>query len=70
MHAMDTKRVYYLSLEFLLGRWMQNCLINLRLEGNYADAIYQLGQNLEELQEEEQDPGLGKLNIIIIVVIT
>lgn len=59
MHQEDVKRVYYLSLEFLLGRAMQNSLINLRLEKNYADALMDIGYKLEELYEEENDPALG-----------
>ena len=39
MHVEDVKRVYYMSLEFLLGRAMQNALVNLRLEQNYSDAL-------------------------------
>ena len=59
MHQEDVKRVYYLSLEFLLGRAMQNSLINLRLEKNYGDALMDIGYKLEELYEEENDPALG-----------
>ena len=43
----DVKRVYYMSLEFLLGRAMQNSLINLRLENNYKEALTEIGYQLE-----------------------
>ena len=57
--AEDHKRVYYLSLEFLLGRLMQANLVNLNMEGKYREAIDELGYKLEELYEEEVDPALG-----------
>lgn len=57
--AQDNKRVYYLSLEFLIGRMMQNNLINLNLESRYSEALLELGYKLEDLYEEEVDPALG-----------
>lgn len=57
--AEDHKRVYYLSLEFLLGRLMQTSLVNLNMEGSYRRALDDLGFKLEELYEEEVDPALG-----------
>ena len=59
MHHVDAKRVYYMSLEFLLGRAMQNSLVNLSLESNYREALLELGYNLESLYGEEHDPALG-----------
>ncbi len=55
----DVKRVYYLSLEFLLGRLLSNAIVNLGAEGAYADAMQRLGLDLEELAEREPDAGLG-----------
>lgn len=55
----DVKRVYYLSLEFLMGRTLGNALINLGLMGPAAEALEELGYKLEELQEREPDAGLG-----------
>lgn len=55
----DVKRVYYLSLEFLMGRTLGNALINLGLEGETAEALEELGYKLEELEELEPDAGLG-----------
>lgn len=58
-YRQDVKRVYYLSLEFLIGRQMQNLLVNLKLEGEYKAALLDLGFQLEALYEEEYDPALG-----------
>uniref|UniRef100_A0A3P9H4G4 Alpha-1,4 glucan phosphorylase n=1 Tax=Oryzias latipes TaxID=8090 RepID=A0A3P9H4G4_ORYLA len=55
----DPKRVYYLSLEFYVGRALQNTMINLGLQNACDEAIYQLGLDLEELEEIEEDAGLG-----------
>lgn len=55
----QSKRVAYLSLEFLLGRSLQNSIVNLGLEDNYAQAMKNLGYVLEELYDEESDAGLG-----------
>lgn len=59
MQAMNTKRVYYLSLEFLMGRSLKNALINIDMENEYTRAIDDLGYKLEEIYDEERDPGLG-----------
>uniref|UniRef100_A0A671NID8 Alpha-1,4 glucan phosphorylase n=1 Tax=Sinocyclocheilus anshuiensis TaxID=1608454 RepID=A0A671NID8_9TELE len=55
----DPKRVYYLSLEFYMGRTLQNTMVNLALENACDEAVYQLGLDMEELQEMEEDAGLG-----------
>uniref|UniRef100_A0A671R668 Alpha-1,4 glucan phosphorylase n=1 Tax=Sinocyclocheilus anshuiensis TaxID=1608454 RepID=A0A671R668_9TELE len=79
----DPKRVYYLSLEFYMGRTLQNTMVNLALENACDEAIYQhascsqrlhtffgffllsysvssqLGLDMEELQDMEEDAGLG-----------
>jgi starch phosphorylase len=55
----DVKRVYYLSLEFLMGRALGNSLVNLQKDDEYAQALEELGYDLEELREEEIDAGLG-----------
>ena len=56
---MQVKRVSYLSLEFLMGRSMQNALLNMDLEGNYRTAMMELGYRLEDLYDEERDAALG-----------
>lgn len=55
----DAKRVYYLSLEFLMGRTLGNSLVNLGLFDEAHKALHELGYNLEELREAEWDAGLG-----------
>jgi len=57
-HA-DAKRVYYLSLEFLLGRALLNNVLGLGALDAYREALEALGYDLEELQEQEWDAGLG-----------
>jgi len=54
-----SKRVYYLSLEFLMGRAMTNNIINLNLENEVKEAMADLGYTYEELAEVEPDAGLG-----------
>ena len=53
------KRVYYMCMEFLLGRSLRNSLCNLGLDVSYKDALAELGFDLAELYEMEPDPGLG-----------
>ncbi|KAG9484212.1 hypothetical protein GDO78_009887 [Eleutherodactylus coqui] len=55
----DPKRIYYLSLEFYMGRTLQNTMLNLGLQHACDEAIYQLGLDMEELEEIEEDAGLG-----------
>ena len=55
----DAKRVYYLSLEFLIGRTLGNSLINLDIQDAACSAVADLGHDLEELQQTEFDAGLG-----------
>ncbi len=53
------KKVNYLSIEFLLGRMLQNALVNMELEKEYKTALTELGYKLEEIYEKENDPALG-----------
>jgi starch phosphorylase len=46
-------------LEFLIGRYLQNALVNLEIEENYKEALEELGYTLEAIYEEEVDPALG-----------
>ncbi len=55
----DTKRVYYLSLEFLLGRLLNSYLINLGLSEQYREAVGVLDISLEDVLEHEWDAALG-----------
>ncbi len=53
------KRVYYLSLEFLPGRFLMNYVCNLKLKQECLETFQDLGLSLEEIEEEEWDAGLG-----------
>ncbi|TNM84895.1 hypothetical protein fugu_009073 [Takifugu bimaculatus] len=55
----DPKRVYYISLEFYMGRALQNTMVNLALENACDEAMYQMGLDMEELEDMEEDAGLG-----------
>lgn len=55
----DVKRVYYFSLEFLMGRALGNSVLNLGLESSVREALDQLALSYEELREMEVDAGLG-----------
>ena len=55
----DAKRVYYLSLEFLMGRTLGNAMINLGIIEQCDKALADLGYTLEDLREAEWDAGLG-----------
>ncbi|MED6235497.1 hypothetical protein ATANTOWER_027687 [Ataeniobius toweri] len=55
----DPKRVYYISLEFYMGRTLQNTMVNLALENACDEAMYQMGLDMEELEDMEEDAGLG-----------
>ncbi len=54
-----SKRVYYMCMEFLLGRSLKTNLCNLGLDKEYAEALKSLGFELEDLYECEPDAGLG-----------
>jgi glycogen phosphorylase len=58
-HAAGAKRVYYLSLEFLIGRLLRDALSNLRHTQDVADALASLGVDLAEIEEIEPDAALG-----------
>jgi glycogen phosphorylase len=55
----DAKRVYYLSLEFLMGRTLGNSLINLDLLEPCRQALSEIGYDFERIREAEWDAGLG-----------
>ena len=55
----NSKRVYYLSLEFLLGRMLENNVINLGIEEEVRVACKQLGVDYDDLREVGEDHGLG-----------
>ncbi len=55
----DSKRLYYLSMEFLMGRALSDSLCNLNLEEECRQAVESLGVRLEDVLETEPDAGLG-----------
>lgn len=55
----NVKSVYYLSAEFLMGRHLGNSLINLEIYDKVQQAMAELGLDLQEILEQEPDPGLG-----------
>ena len=59
VNAVGSKRVYYMCMEFLLGRSLKTNLCNLGLDKTYADALKEYGIALDELYSCEPDAGLG-----------
>lgn len=55
----DVKTVYYLSMEFLMGRAMGNIIINLKQDKIVREVLEELGVNLDALEDEEPDAALG-----------
>ncbi len=55
----NTKQIYYLCMEFLLGRSLRNNLFNLGLEENFRKALADFDIKLDTLYEQEPDAGLG-----------
>jgi glycogen phosphorylase len=55
----NVKRVYYLSLEFLMGRSLGNAVLNLELESATDEALEAFGETAERLEELEPDAALG-----------
>jgi len=58
-HGQNVKRVYYLSLEFLIGRLLGNNVINLRMEDSCREALEEIGLDWNTLRDYEMDAGLG-----------
>ncbi|MBN1793448.1 MAG: glycogen/starch/alpha-glucan phosphorylase [Candidatus Omnitrophica bacterium] len=58
-HNEKVKRVYYLSMEFLIGRLLGNNILNLGLWREVKGALQDMGLDLEEIREQEVDAGLG-----------
>jgi len=55
----DARRVYYLSLEYLMGRALHNALLNVGMLEEYEEAFAELGLSLDDLEDLEPDAGLG-----------
>lgn len=55
----DRKRVYYLSMEFLIGRLLDNAIINLGIQDEVREAITDMGYDYDKLRDVELDAALG-----------
>jgi glycogen phosphorylase len=55
----DVKRVYYMSLEFLIGRMLSNAALNLGIAPNVSKGLMEIGQKMEEVADMEPDAALG-----------
>ncbi len=55
----DPKMVYYMSMEFLMGRALGNNLINLKAYKQVQEALEEMGLNLDVIEDQEPDPALG-----------
>ena len=55
----DSKRVYYLSIEYLIGQSLGNNLLNLGIREACREALSNLGTDLDDLEESEPDAALG-----------
>lgn len=58
-HEQDVKVVYYLSMEFLMGRFFGNTVMNLMVYDEIREAFEEMGIDFKEIEEAERDPGLG-----------
>ena len=59
MNEEDPKMVYYMSMEFLMGRALGNNLINLTAYKEVKEALEEMGFDLNVLENQERDPALG-----------
>ncbi len=59
VNKQGAKKVYYLCMEFLIGRCLKNNLCNLGIDGDMHDVVADLGHSLDALYTKEPDPGLG-----------
>ena len=55
----DDKKIYYLSMEFLMGRSLKNALFNLGLTKEFESVLKEYDVTLDTLYEQEPDAGLG-----------
>ena len=55
----DTKRVYYLSMEFLMGRTLMNSMLNIGCDEGFRSALKEMGLELEKIRDMESDAALG-----------
>ena len=58
-HEQNVKRVYYMSMEFLMGRLLSNNIMNLKMREPQRSAMKDLGLDIEDIIDQEIDAGLG-----------
>lgn len=58
-YDVDAKRVYYLSMEYLIGRLLDNMIVNLNIQQEIADALEDVGLDYDKIRDAEWDAGLG-----------
>ncbi|GAB5410658.1 MAG: glycogen/starch/alpha-glucan phosphorylase [Balneolaceae bacterium] len=58
-HKTGVKRAYYLSMEYLIGRLLDNMVVNLDVQDEVAEACADLGLDYDEIRNAEWDAGLG-----------
>lgn len=58
-YEINAKRVYYLSMEYLIGRLLDNMLVNLNVRDLVAEALGDLDLSYEDIRDQEWDAGLG-----------
>lgn len=58
-HNSGAKRVYYLSMEYLIGRLLDNMVVNLDVQQEIADALSDVGLDYDDIRNAEWDAGLG-----------
>ncbi len=58
-HEDDVKVVYYLSMEFLMGRFLGNTVLNLSIIDEIKEILDELNINYNAIEDTERDPGLG-----------
>lgn len=56
---MDFKKIYYLFMEFYMGRVLINIMVNIGINNECEEVMYQFGFDMEELESMEEDVGLG-----------
>lgn len=56
---MDFKKIYYMFMEFYMGRVLINIMVNIGINNECEEVMYQFGLDMEELESMEEDVGLG-----------
>ena len=59
MEQQDPKTVYYMSMEFLMGRALGNNMLNLCVYDEFKQALDELGLDIVSIEDQEPDPALG-----------